>query len=205
MSSLLLFDVDSTLINEEVIDLLAKHAGVSDTVKSITERAMAGEIDFDSALSERVSLLSGLPISIFDDVRAEITLTEGAVELITQLQADGNQVAVVSGGFIEVISPLMKSLSIEHYKANSLEIHAGKLTGKVQGTIVNRREKAAYLRQLQKQLNPSRTIAVGDGANDIEMVQAADVGIAFCAKDALKEVADVAIDKRDLREILRFL
>ena len=149
MSSLLLFDVDSTLINEEVIDLLAKHAGVSDTVKSITERAMAGEIDFDTALSKRVSLLSGLPISIFDDVRAEITLTAGAVELITQLQADGNQVAVVSGGFIEVISPLMKSLSIEHYKANSLEIHAGKLTGKVQGTIVNRQEKAAYLRLLQ--------------------------------------------------------
>ena len=205
MSLLLLFDVDSTLINEEVIDLLAKHAGVSDTVKSITERAMAGEIDFDTALSERVALLSGLPISIFDDVRAEITLTEGAVELITQLQADGNQVAVVSGGFIEVISPLMKSLSIEHYKANSLEIHAGKLTGKVQGTIVNRQEKAAYLRLLQNQLNPSRTIAVGDGANDIEMVQAADVGIAFCAKHALKEVADVAIDKRDLREILRVL
>ena len=205
MSLLLLFDVDSTLINEEVIDLLAKHAGVSDTVKSITERAMAGEIDFDTALSERVALLSGLPISIFDDVRAEITLTEGAVELITQLQADGNQVAVVSGGFIEVISPLMKSLSIEHYKANSLEIHAGKLTGKVQGTIVNRQEKAAYLRLLQNQLNPSRTIAVGDGANDIEMVQAADIGIAFCAKHALKEVADVAIDKRDLREILRVL
>ena len=205
MSLLLLFDVDSTLINEEVIDLLAKHAGVSDTVKSITERAMAGEIDFDTALSERVALLSGLPISIFDDVRAEITLTEGALELITQLQADGNQVAVVSGGFIEVISPLMKSLSIEHYKANSLEIHAGKLTGKVQGTIVNRQEKAAYLRLLQNQLNPSRTIAVGDGANDIEMVQAADIGIAFCAKHALKEVADVAIDKRDLREILRVL
>ena len=205
MSLLLLFDVDSTLINEEVIDLLAKHAGVSDTVKSITERAMAGEIDFDTALSERVALLSGLPISIFDDVRAEITLTEGALELITQLQADGNQVAVVSGGFIEVISPLMKSLSIEHYKANSLEIHAGKLTGKVQGTIVNRQEKAAYLRLLQNQLNPSRTIAVGDGANDIEMVQAADVGIAFCAKHALKEVADFAIDKRDLREILRVL
>ena len=205
MSLLLLFDVDSTLINEEVIDLLAKHAGVSDTVKSITERAMAGEIDFDTALSERVALLSGLPISIFDDVRAEITLTEGAVELITQLQADGNQVAVVSGGFIEVISPLMKSLSIELYKANSLEIHAGKLTGKVQGTIVNRQEKAAYLRLLQNQLNPSRTIAVGDGANDIEMVQAADIGIAFCAKHALKEVADVAIDKRDLREILRVL
>ena len=205
MSRLFLFDVDSTLINEEVIDLIATHAGVASQVKEITERAMAGEINFDAALIERVALLSDLPVIILDSVKSEITLTEGASETIAQLQTNGDYIAVVSGGFLEVITPLMHSLAISYFKANSLEVVAGRLTGKVQGAIVNRSGKATYLRQLQSLLNPSQTIAIGDGANDIEMIKAADIGIAFCAKTALKEVADIVIEQRDLREILTLL
>ena len=205
MSRLFLFDVDSTLINEEVIDLIAKHAGVAEQVKKITELAMSGEIDFDTALTSRVALLTGLPTTVLDSVRNEISLTNGANEVIAQLQDNGDQIAVVSGGFLEVITPLMQSLAISYFKANSLEIASGKLTGKVQGAVVNRGAKAAYLKQLQNQLQPSQTIAIGDGANDIEMVEAADIGIAFCAKNALKEIADIAIDIRDLREILKFI
>ena len=205
MSRLFLFDVDSTLINEEVIDLIAKHAGVAEQVKKITELAMSGEIDFDTALTSRVALLTGLPTTVLDSVRNEISLTNGASEVIAQLQDNGDQIAVVSGGFLEVITPLMQSLAISYFKANSLEIASGKLTGKVQGAVVNRGAKAAYLKQLQNQLQPSQTIAIGDGANDIEMVEAADIGIAFCAKNALKENADITIDIRDLREILKFI
>jgi phosphoserine phosphatase len=205
MSRLFLFDVDSTLINEEVIDLIAGHAGVASQVKEITERAMAGEIDFDAALTQRVALLADSPVSILERAKSEITLTEGASEVIAQLQANGDHIAVVSGGFLEVITPLMHSLTISFFKANSLEVLAGKLTGRVQGAIVNRNGKATYLKYLQSLLIPSQTIAIGDGANDIEMIKAADIGIAFCAKNVLSEVADIVIEQRDLREILIFL
>lgn len=205
MSRLFLFDVDSTLINEEVIDLIGAKANLSSEISAITELAMLGQIDFNMALTKRVELLSGLAVEILAEVRSEITLTNGAAELISGLRNAGDEVAVISGGFIEVIAPLMKTLNIDYFKANSLEIHNEKLTGRVTGEIVNRMVKANYLNELKEQLNPKLTIAIGDGANDIDMVKAADIGIAFCAKPALKEVADVVIDKRDLREILNYL
>ena len=205
MSRLFLFDVDSTLINEEVIDLIGAKANLSSEISAITEQAMLGQIDFNMALTKRVELLSGLAVEILAEVRSEITLTNGAAELISGLRNAGDEVAVISGGFIEVIAPLMKTLNIDYFKANSLEIHNEKLTGRVTGEIVNRMVKANYLNELKEQLNPKLTIAIGDGANDIDMVKAADIGIAFCAKPALKEVADVVIDKRDLREILNYL
>lgn len=205
MSRLFLFDVDSTLINEEVIDLIGAKANLSSEISAITELAMLGQIDFNMALTKRVELLSGLAVEILAEVRSEITLTNGAAELISGLRNAGDEVAVISGGFVEVIAPLMKTLNIDYFKANSLEIHNEKLTGRVTGEIVNRMVKANYLNELKEQLNPKLTIAIGDGANDIDMVKAADIGIAFCAKPALKEVADVVIDKRDLREILNYL
>ena len=205
MSRLFLFDVDSTLINEEVIDLIGAKANLSSEISAITELAMLGQIDFNMALTKRVELLSGLAVEILAEVRSEITLTNGAAELISGLRNAGDEVAVISGGFVEVIAPLMKTLNIDYFKANSLEIHNEKLTGRVTGEIVNRMVKANYLNELKEQLNPKLTIAIGDGANDIDMIKAADIGIAFCAKPALKEVADVVIDKRDLREILNYL
>ena len=205
MKRLFLFDVDSTLINEEVIDLIGAKAGLSSEISAITEQAMLGKLDFNAALIQRVELLAGLSIDVLDEVRTEITFTNGAAELIAELQAAGNQIAVVSGGFIEVIAPIMNLLSIELFKANSFEIQDKKLTGRVTGEIINRSAKAKFLNDLKSQLNPLQTIAIGDGANDIAMITEADIGIAFCAKPALKEVADVIIDQRDLREILNYL
>ena len=205
MKRLFLFDVDSTLINEEVIDLIGAKAGLSAEISAITDQAMLGQLDFNTALLKRVELLAGLDIEVLDEVRSEITFTNGATELIAELQAIGDQVAVVSGGFMEVIAPIMKLLSIEFFKANSFEIQDDKLTGRVTGEIINRSAKVKFLNDLKSQLNPLQTIAIGDGANDIEMITEADIGIAFCAKPALKEVADVIIDQRDLREILNYL
>lgn len=205
MSYLFLFDVDSTLIDQEVIELIAAHAGVQNEVKVITERAMNGEIDFAHSLTERVGLLANLPEEVIQTVKQEISLTVGAKELISELHIAGHIVAVISGGFTEVISELMHDLGIDHYRANNLEVANGKLTGKVKGPIIDSGAKAEFLGQLRDQFNPEKTFAIGDGANDIEMVRGADVGISFCGKDALNEAADVVILKRDLREVLNYL
>lgn len=205
MSRLFLFDVDSTLINEEVIELLAAHANVKNQVADITSRAMAGELDFESSLRERVSLLKGLPISVIEEVQKSITLTTGAAEVIFEIQRAGDIPAVVSGGFVEIIAPLVSTLGITNFKANSLEIENGFLTGKVQGEVVDRATKAKYLLELKAQCDAEKTYAIGDGANDIDMVFVADCGIAFCAKPVLNDVADVIISNRDLREVLKFL
>jgi len=205
MSRLFLFDVDSTLINEEVIDLLASYAHIADEVQKITELAMNGSIDFQDALRKRVSLLEGLPASVLLEVSKQITLTNGASELISNLQSNGDEVAVVSGGFTEVITPLMEKLKIKHYRANSLQIIDNKLIGLTEGPIIDRVAKGSFLLELKLMLQPTQIIAIGDGANDVEMIQLADVGIAFCAKPALKDAADIVIDKRDLREIFKYL
>ena len=207
MKKVFLFDFDSTLINEEVIDCLAAKAGVTEEVSEITSSAMAGEIDFSESLLRRVSLLAGLSVTALDEVRESITFTNGAEELISDLQARGDLVAVVSGGFTEVISPKLDTLKISRYRANSLEIIDGKLSGKVQGKIIDRRAKAEFLKEIafSSGIPISNTVAIGDGANDIEMIQTAGIGIAFCAKPALIEVADRVINTRDLREVLKVI
>jgi len=205
MRRLFLFDVDSTLINEEVIDLIAAKAGVSEQVSQITTAAMSGNLDFSESLIKRVALLSGVSTTVLNEVQSEITLTNGAVDLIKTLLGKGDVVAVVSGGFTEVIAPLLTSLKIKDFKANSLQIIDGRLTGKVQGPIIDRRAKAEFLREIAAihQIPLAHTVAVGDGANDIDMIQNAGVGIAFCAKPALVEVADRVIKIRDLMEVLK--
>ena len=205
VNRLFLFDVDSTLINEEVIELLAAHAGVQDQVASITSRAMAGEIDFESSLKERVALLKGLSFEIIAEVQNRVTLTNGAAELINAIHQGGDIAAVVSGGFTEVITPLMSKLGVTNFKANQLEVSNGVLSGRLVGKVVDRAAKASYLLELKNKYFPEKTYAIGDGANDINMINAADCGIAFCAKPALNEVADVVILKRDLREVLNYL
>ena len=207
MNKIFLLDVDSTLINEEVIDLLAAQAGVSKEVTEITSSAMAGELDFSESLVKRLSLLAGLSITAIEQVQKKITLTNGAADLITALQSRGDIVAVVSGGFTEIISPLLATLKISRFKANSLEIIEGQLTGKVNGEIVDRRAKAEFLKELValSGIPLSDTVAIGDGANDIDMIQSAGIGVAFCAKPALVNVADRVINTRDLREVLKVI
>ena len=146
--------------------------------------------------------LSGISSEALLEVGKKITLTNGAVELIEAIHSAGDLPAVVSGGFLEVITPIMQQLGIKDYLANTLEVADGHLTGRVSSKIVDREAKAAFLSELSGKYSPAQTIAVGDGANDIEMIKAADIGIAFCAKPALQAVADVVITNRDLREVL---
>lgn len=204
---LVMLDMDSTLIQQEVIDLLAAQAGVGDKVSAITERAMRGEIDFVHSLKERVSLLSGLDSSIVGKVANEISLTPGAENLLKTLQTLGHKVGVVSGGFLDVIEPLLKNLKIDYYRANKLEIIDGRLTGKVLGEIVDRKAKALYLEEFAKSesIALSQCVAIGDGANDLDMLQIAGLGIAFNAKPKVAKSADVAINTPYLDSILYLL
>ncbi len=201
---LILMDVDSTLIQQEVIELLAAKAGVETQVREITQAAMRGELDFAQSLTARVALLKGLPASVIHEVQSEISLTPGARTLIRTLQRLGHTVAVVTGGFIEVIEPLLKDLGIEHYRANSLEVANGLLTGKTTGTVIDRRGKAVALREFADLagVDMDQTIAIGDGANDLDMITAAGLGIAFNAKPAVRAVADSAVNQPYLDSIL---
>jgi len=201
---LVVMDVDSTLIQQEVIELLAAKAGVEAEVKAITDSAMRGELDFAQSLIARVGLLKGLDESVIAEVREEIRLTPGARTLVRTLQRLGHIVAVVSGGFINVIEPLVKELGIAHYRANTLEIVDGKLTGKVQGAIVDRAAKASALSEFAAQENIAlaQTIAIGDGANDLDMIAIAGLGIAFNAKPAVKAAADSSVSAPYLDSVL---
>ena len=204
---LVLFDVDSTLINQEVIDLIAKRTESHELVASITDRAMRGEIDFDQALAERVNLLSGLPEQVFSDVIQEITFTPGAIELIFALQEQDIAVGIVSGGFHNVLDVLFKDYNLGYVKANTLAVENGRLTGKVSGSIVNKAFKAKALFEFASAISAElgETVAVGDGSNDFEMIQAAGLGISFCGKPILEEAADVVIKERNLLKVLDFL
>ena len=201
---LVLLDMDSTLIQQEVIDLLAKHAGKLDQVSQITESAMAGDLDFSQALSARVSLLAGLDQSVIELVRKEITLTNGAKELIETLHKQGHKVGVVSGGFLDVIEPILKDLKIDFYRANKLEIMNGKLTGKAEGAIIDRVAKFSSLQEFAKieGVELSQTVAIGDGANDLDMIEAAGLGIAFNAKPKVAAAAATTISTSDLSTVL---
>lgn len=204
---LVVMDVDSTLIQQEVIELLAFKAGALNEVKEITDAAMRGELDFAQSLIARVGLLKGLPEAVLNDVRNEITLTPGARTLVQTLKRLGHSVAVVSGGFTSVIEPLINELGITHYRANTLEIKDGCLTGNIVGPIIDRAAKATALRDFAKieGVDLEQTIAIGDGANDLDMIAIAGLGIAFNAKPAVKAAADSSVSAPYLDSVLYLL
>ncbi|MCT0499229.1 phosphoserine phosphatase SerB [Lactococcus cremoris] len=207
VKGLLVMDVDSTLIEEEVIDLLGEKAGLGEKISEITEAAMSGELDFKEALKERVALLSGLRTTIFDEIYKEIHLTNGATGLIETLHGRGWKVGVVSGGFHEIVDKLAVDLKLDYVFANRLAVQEGYLTGETYGTIVDKSFKLERLNQWAKEnkLDLSEVVAVGDGANDIPMLNAAGLGIAFCAKPAVKAAVAYHIDKRNLLMVLELL
>lgn len=204
---LVVMDVDSTLIQQEVIELLGAKAGREGEIREITERAMKGELDFEASLRARVKLLAGLPESVLAEVRSEIALTPGARTLVSTLKKLGHSVAVVSGGFTAVIEPLLRELEITHYRANTLEVKDGLLTGEVLGEIIDRAAKATALRDFAaiEGVTLEQTIAIGDGANDLDMIAAAGLGIAFNAKPAVKAAADSSLTAPYLDSVLYLL
>lgn len=204
---LVVFDVDSTLIEDEVIELLADVAGKRADVAAVTERAMAGELDFAESLIERVKALAGLPVSVFEEVLQRITVTQGAVQLIDAVHSAGGRVGAVSGGFSQVLTPLAERLSLDFARANDLEVIDGFLTGRVAGKIIDRTEKKNALIEWAHLagFDIAQTIAVGDGANDLEMMKAAGLSIAFNAKQIVRDNADLVIGKRDLFQLAEAL
>ncbi len=204
---LVVMDVDSTVIQNEVIDLLAQEAGVLSEVANITERAMSGELDFAASLRERVALLKGLPVTALEKVRGQITLTPGARTLCRTLKTLGYRVCMVSGGFVEVISPLADELGIDRLRANRLGVQNGFLTGEVEGPIVDRLGKRQALEEFAAEFGipMRRTIAIGDGANDIDMLEAAGLGVAFNAKAAARDAADTSVNVPYLDSVLYLL
>ena len=201
---LVMLDMDSTLIVQEVIDLLAAKAGVAGEVSAITQKAMAGEMDFAQSLQARVSLLAGLNESMLSEVRNKITLTQGAEKLIQTLHLKGHKVGVVSGGFIDVIEPILKELKIDFYRANKLQILNGELTGKLEGEIIDRAAKLKALVEFAQNegVHMSQTVAIGDGANDLDMIESAGLGVAFNAKPKVAAAAATTISGPDLSAVL---
>jgi len=204
---LIVMDMDSTLIQQEVIDEIAVELSVQDKVSAITARAMNGELDFDASLRERVRLLAGTPVSALEKVLARIELTPGAEDLVRVLKRLGYRTAVISGGFIEIVEPIQKRLGLDYAFANRLEVKDGVLTGEVVGTIINRQRKAELLESIAKleRIELDQVIAVGDGANDLDMLHRAGLGIAFNAKRTVQEQAATAINQPSLTSILYLL
>ena len=196
-------DVDSTFIQQEAIELLAAKAGVLEEVSRITAAAMRGELDFAQSLVARVALLRGLSEDSFVRVQQEITVTDGAAELVTLLHQKGHCVSLVSGGFTNILQPMVDEMKIDFYRANTLEVVEGKLTGKVLGAIIDRAAKADALREFATAcgVDLSNTVAIGDGANDLDMMDIAGISIAFNAKPIVEAAADYAITEPSLRSV----
>ncbi|WP_067483874.1 phosphoserine phosphatase SerB [Actinomadura hibisca] len=204
---LIVMDVDSTLIQGEVIELLAEHAGCLDEVAKVTEAAMRGELDFEGSLRERVALLAGLDAGAIDDVRREVQLASGARTMVRTLKRLDYKFAIVSGGFTQVTDALVDDLGIDYSAANTLEIENGKLTGRVVGPVIDRAGKAAALERFAREAGVpvSQTVAIGDGANDLDMLQAAGLGVAYNAKPVVRQAADTAVNVPYLDTILFLL
>lgn len=200
-------DVDSTFIQQEAIELLAIKAGVLEQVAAITASAMRGELDFEQSLRARVALLKGLPESVVGEVQKEISLTDGALELVATLHDSGHSVSLVSGGFLDIIEPMIKMMSIKYYKANKLEIADGVITGGLIGPVIDRAAKGEALREfaLASGVAMENTVAIGDGANDLDMMAASGLSIAFNAKPIVIEAADLAINEPSLRSVIALI
>ncbi|PZQ91620.1 MAG: phosphoserine phosphatase SerB [Leifsonia xyli] len=201
---LVVLDVDSTLIEDEVIELLADAAGSREQVAEVTFRAMNGELDFAESLRERVATLAGLPASVFAEVGARVTVTRGVPEMVEAVHAAGGLVAVVSGGFHEIIDPLAERLGLDHWRANRLEVVDDRLSGRVIPPIVDAAAKAEALQEWADAagIPIAQTLAVGDGANDLPMMALAGLSVGFDAKAPVRDVADVLLDERDLSMLL---
>ncbi|TAJ46130.1 MAG: phosphoserine phosphatase SerB [Herbiconiux sp.] len=204
---LVVLDVDSTLIENEVIEMLGDLAGCHAQVAEITERAMRGELDFAQSLQARVALLEGLSDTCFEEVRSQIRVTAGVPEMIAALHADGSLVGVVSGGFHEVLDPLAEELGLDHWRANRLGVMNGRLTGEVSGPIIDPQSKADALMEWAdaRAIPLARTVAVGDGANDLRMMEVAGLSVAFDARPLVRQQADLVMDERDLSQLLPLL
>jgi len=204
---LVLFDVDSTLIEQEVIDLLGARASRGEEVSKITAQAMAGELNFDEALKARVALLKGLPESVFQDVLGDISFTPGAESLIDELRRSDYRIGVISGGFLNVLDSLLKDFHLNFVRANSLEVVDGYLTGQTIGTVINRSGKAQALKDFAQMsgVQLSECVAVGDGSNDLEMIQLAGLGVSYRGKEILNQAADVVIEEPGLDQLLKYL
>lgn len=204
VKGLCVMDVDGTLILEEVIDLLGREAGREEEISQITSRAMRGELDFESSLRKRVSLLAGLPVSVFEKVFNSIHLSPNAQKFVSILEKNAILVGLVSGGFSPIVERLAKSLGITYFSANQLEVKDGFLTGELVGAIISPEVKQATLEKWRKELKLSKeiTVAIGDGANDLLMLESAGIGVAFCAKEVLKKEIPNHVDKRDFLEVL---
>ncbi|MFD6818222.1 phosphoserine phosphatase SerB [Microbacterium sp. NPDC060132] len=204
---LVVLDADSTLIRNEVIELLADEAGRRAEVQAATEAAMRGEIDFASSLRSRVAALEGVPVSAFERVRARIEPTPGVRELTAAVHARGGVVGVVSGGFHEILDHIAPELGVDRWRANRLEVADGVLSGRVDGDIVDGQAKASWLQTWADELRVPRraTIAIGDGANDLPMMAVAGLGLAFNAKPAVREAASLVVASQDLAEVIPLL
>lgn len=207
LSGLCVLDVDGTLIEEEVIDLLGKEADCEEEVALLTVQAMRGELDFEESLRKRVSLLQGLSVDIFDKIYHELHLSKNAAQFINTLQKNQIEVGLVSGGFIPIVERLAKDLGISLFAANQLEIRGGHLTGNLIGPLINREVKEETIIRWADELEVpiERTIAIGDGANDLAMLKRAGIGIGFCAKEIVKEEIPLQIEERDLTKVLHLI
>jgi phosphoserine phosphatase len=204
---LVVLDVDSTLIEQEVIELLADCAGKRAEVEAVTERAMSGELDFEASLKERVILLKGLPESVIEETLAKCTFTKGAHDLVQAVHDAGGKVGAVSGGFTQILEPLAKTIGLDFYRGNLLEIINGELSGEVVGEIIDKPAKATALVEWANALNLDLkyTVAIGDGANDLDMMQTAGLSIGFNAKPKVKALADVILETGDLSDVIALI